>query len=330
MLNFIKNFLNKYCACCFILNEQYIMHNYKKIDINKLLTYQSFSEDFIRSCNEEFLRDKSHPIKKTKILNSISWYYISEYQKLSEDFIREFSNKVDWEQISKYQKLSETFIREFSNEVNWYNISKYQILSEEFIREFSDKVCWVYISWFQKLSEEFIVEHSDKLYWEFISIYQKLSEKFIRENSNKVNWKHVSKHQKLNEEFIREYNLTIPNYCWLYKDKEFKREYIKNNTSYEIVGDKVIAYKTCRSDGYSVFNFQYHYETGKEYEAHADYNTDEPSSFGLSAWTKEKALEYYSKGKLFKVEIDLEDIAAIVHEGKKIRASKIKILEEIC
>jgi hypothetical protein len=49
----------------------------------------------------------------------------------------------------------------------------------------------------------------------------------------------------------------------------------------------------------------------------------------LSAWTKEGALEYHSSGKLFKVEIDLKDIAAIVHDGNKIRASKIKILEEI-
>jgi hypothetical protein len=32
---------------------------------------------------------------------------------------------------------------------------------------------------------------------------------------------------------------------------------------------------------------------------------------------------------LFKVEIDLEDIAAVVYEGNKIRASKIKILEEV-
>jgi hypothetical protein len=329
MLNLIKSYLNKHCACFFILNEQYIINNYKKINFNKILTYQSFSEEFIRSCNEEFLRDKTYPIKKTKILNSTSWYYISEYQKLSESFIREFSDKVDWENISQFQKLSEEFIIEFFDKVNWYNISKYQKLSEKFIRENSNKVSWYLISFFQKLSEAFIIEFSDKVEWNLISIYQKLSEEFIRRYSDKVNWYNISQYQKLSPEFIKEFNLEIPETCWLYKDKEFKRKYIQENTSYEIIGDKVIAYKSCRGDGYSAFNFQYYYEVDGEYECHADYNIDEKDSFGLSAWTKRSALEYYNCGKLFKVEIDLEDIAAIVHNHNKIRASKIKILEEI-
>ena len=43
----------------------------------------------------------------------IDWFWISEYQKLSEDFIREFKDKVNWYWISEKQKLSEDFIREF-------------------------------------------------------------------------------------------------------------------------------------------------------------------------------------------------------------------------
>jgi hypothetical protein len=257
------------------------------------------------------------------------WDKISVKLGLTEEFIRENANKVYWELISQYQKLSEVFIIEFSNEVSWGIISKYQKLSERFIRENSDRVNWKYISIYQKLSEKFIRENIDKVGWCFISIYQKLSEEFILEFSNKVSWTRISLYQKLSPEFIKEYNLDIPETYWLYKDNEYKREYIKNNTSYEIIGDKVIAYKTCRSDGYSCYNFQYHYEVGGEYEAHADYNIDDENSFGLSAWTKEGALKYHSTGKLFKVEIDLEDIAAIVHDGNKIRASKIKILEEI-
>ena len=114
----------------------------------------------------------------------------------------------------------------------------------------------------------------------------------------------------------------------MYKDIEWKRKYIQDNTEYEIIGNKVIAYKSCRSSGYSTFNFQYYYEVGNEYESHADYNSNKENSFGLSAWTKEKAIEYH-KGKLFKVEIELEDIACIVHGGSKIRASKLRIIEEI-
>lgn len=44
-----------------------------------------------------------------KFQNKISWYYISSYQKLSEEFIREFQDKVDWCWISSEQKLSEEF-----------------------------------------------------------------------------------------------------------------------------------------------------------------------------------------------------------------------------
>jgi hypothetical protein len=105
-------------------------------------------------------------------------------------------------------------------------------------------------------------------------------------------------------------------------------KYIKENTKYKIVNGEVIAYKSCRSDGYSTFNFQYKYEVGKEYESHADCNIDYENSFGLSAWTKEKAIEHCNE-KLFKVGIKLEDIAAIVQDNNKIRARKIRIIEEI-
>jgi hypothetical protein len=260
---------------------------------------------------------------------SQDWDSISCKNYLSEEFIREFSDKVDWFYICKYQKLSEEFIKDYSIQVYWGQISQYQKLSEEFIREYSYKVEWGNISQFQKLRECFIREFSNKVNWCYVSAFQKLSEEFIREFSDKVDWYCISRYQKLSPEFIKEYNLTIPDTCWLYKDKEYKREYIKKNTKYKIIRDKVIAYKSCRSDGYSAFNFQYHYEVGGEYECHANHNINKDNSFGLSAWIKEKALYYYPDEKLFKVEIDLEDIAAIVNNGNKIRASKIKILKDI-
>ena len=235
----------------------------------------------------------------------------------------------DWDLISRTPGLSEEYIRENSDQLYWGIISECQTLSEEIIKEFSDKVNWRYISYYQKLNEKFIKENIYKVDWYGISIYQKLSEEFILEFSEQINWRWISRYQKLSPEFITENKLYIPNSCWLYKDKEFKREYIKKHTEYEIIGDKVIAYKSCRLDGYSCYNFQYYYEAGKEYECHADCNVNDENSFGLSAWTQKMALDYYSKGKLFKVEIDLEDIAAILNNSNKIRASKIKILEEI-
>jgi len=123
--------------------------------------------------------------------------------------------------------------------------------------------------------------------------------------------------------------LKTPESSWLYKSDQEKEDYIRNNTDYEIRDGKVIAYKTCRSDGYSKFNFQYLYKVGNEYESHADYNSDNENSFGLSAWTKEGAIEYCFDGRLFEVEIPLEDLACVVHNGKKIRASKMRIVREL-
>ena len=42
---------------------------------------------------------------------------ISSYQKLSEEFIREFKDKVDWLYICRFQKLSEEFKKEFKKEL---------------------------------------------------------------------------------------------------------------------------------------------------------------------------------------------------------------------
>ena len=52
-------------------------------------------------------------------------------------------------------------------------------------------------------------------------------------------------------------------------------------------------------------------------------------SFGLSAWTMEKALDYCSKGDLYLVKIYIEDIGAIVHDGTKIRCFRQTFLEKI-
>jgi len=111
--------------------------------------------------------------------------------------------------------------------------------------------------------------------------------------------------------------------------KEEKLEYIKNNTDYEVVDNEyIIAYKSCRDNGYSKYNFQYRYEVGKTYESHCDCNLGYENSFGLSAWTREGALEY-CKEKLFKVRVNVEDIGAIVHNNNKVRCFKLTILEEV-
>lgn len=149
---------------------------------------------------------------------------------------------------------------------------------------------------------------------------------------NAVDWYSISVWQNLSEPFIREFKDRVrlnPN-SWLYASDSVKLEFIKTKTDYEIVDNDtaIIAYKSCRSDESSYFNYQYKYETGKSYESHCDCNLDNDNSFGLSAWTKEKAIEYCNE-KLFKVKIKISDIGAIVQDFNKIRCFKLEILEEV-
>jgi hypothetical protein len=240
--------------------------------------------------------------------------------------IEEFEDIVDWDDISIYQKLSEGFIREFKNKFDWGHISEFQKLSEDFIREFEDKVNWSNISMYQKLSEGFIREFEDKVNWVWISAFKKLSEGFIREFKNEVIWDYISAFQKLSEGFIREFKLKINPDNWLYKDKGFKLEKIKETGLYEFIdSNHILAYKGIRSDRYSNFNFQYRYLTGETYECHCDC-TDDENSFGLSAWTEEKAREHCEK-LIIKVKINVVDIGRVVHNGGKLRCFKFTVLD---
>ena len=124
----------------------------------------------------------------------VDWFWVSQYQKLSESFIEKHIDKVEWYYISSNQKLSESFIDKYNDKVSWTRISTNQILSEEFIEKYTDKVNWFCISQYQKLSESFIEKHIDKVNWSCISIYQKLSEKFVEKYYDKLNWYHILKY----------------------------------------------------------------------------------------------------------------------------------------
>ena len=78
----------------------------------------------------------------------------------------------------------------------------------------------------------------------------------------------------------------------------------------------------------SVYKCGFSYEVGKTYTSHCDCNIDNEDSFGLSAWTKEKALEYHNSGILLKVLIPIKDIGVIVHNNGKIRTRSLKVCEQ--
>ena len=213
----------------------------------------------------------------------------------------------------------------------WENISMDRYLSKFFIEEFQDKVDWECISACQRLSEDFIEKYQDKVDWGCISVYQKLSESFIEKYQDKVDWECISAYQHLSDSFIEKYkdklNMDYINDSWRYKPTEFKKEQVINTGLYDCHDDYFIAYKGIRSDNYSAYNFQYQYFVGNTYECFADYS-DDKSSFGLSAWTYEKAKKYCNE-KIIKVKIYYKDVARVVHNGGKIRCSKFEVLEEV-
>ena len=87
-----------------------------------------------------------------------------------------FADKLDWAYISQYQKLSESFIREFKDKVDWEEITLYQNLSEDFIREFKDYVDWNYITTHNNARSLIRRLDRDELLQEIVKDYLKLND----------------------------------------------------------------------------------------------------------------------------------------------------------
>ena len=261
--------------------------------------------------------------------NYNDWEWLSKYEHLSEDFIREFKDNVIWYWVSQHQHLSEDFIREFKDRVHWGCISDYQNPSEDFIREFKDRVDWACISAYQHLSGDFIREFADQVYWDLISQHQHLSEGFIREFKDRVDWDWISRYQRLSKEFIKEFKDII--YIrwiadsWHYKSTEEKKKAVINTGLYECHKDYFIAYKGIRADRYSKYNFLYQYLKGETYETWCDCSADE-NSYGFSVWTENGAMNYCDE-LVVRVKVRYEDVGRVVYNGGKIRCFKMKVLD---
>ena len=261
-----------------------------------------------------------------KYADDVDWESISMYQKLSETFIEKHTDEVDWENISIYQKLSEKFIEKYADEVDWQGVSYRQKLSENFIGKHIDDVDWIGICKYQKLSEGFIEKYAGEVVWHYISIYQQLSEDFIRRHKKELFFDDIARHQVISKEFARELDVTSAflqhNNCL--KPASYWKDTVEATGLYECHDDYFYAYKGIRSDRYSRKNFQYRYLPGETCECFSDYSDDE-NSFGLSAWTKEKAADYCNE-LVIKVKIYYEDVTAVVHDGGKIRCKKLTVL----
>jgi len=104
-------------------------------------------------------------------LDDHSWWEISRFYNLDDDFIREFPDQLDWQTMSEFQSLSESIISEFRYDVDWITIYRTQKLSEDFIKLFDDYVYWFFISSHQSLSKSFILENRHSICFNVLPNY---------------------------------------------------------------------------------------------------------------------------------------------------------------
>ena len=177
---------------------------------------------------------------------------------------------------------------------------------------------------------------ADRVNWWRISANQSLSEEFIREFSGRVNWWCISRSQLLSEEFAKEFSDRIqPDHRqdnWLYADRATKLRHIREKapefeTQEDENGPFIVAYKATQKGGRSDYRPSIRYEVGGIYESRCHHDMREENSFGLSAWTREGAQSHVPGGELYRVKIYVDDIGAMVHDGRKIRCKRQRFLE---
>ena len=243
-LNIVKISSYKY------LSEEFMTEHKDLLDWRILTITQKLNNDFIL-LNMDVITDDMISVMSftvflsmevlTKYVHNslyVNWYNISEFQKLSEEFIEKHINELELTFLCTNQKLSEEFIRKYVKKNDLNLIFKYQKLSEEFIKEliksnnvynsgyYKVKLIWGNIFRYQKLSEGFIEKYKLFSLENINSIceYQKLSESYMRRNIEILKWEEISKHQKLSEEFIEE-NIDKMNMIFLIENQDLSEEF---------------------------------------------------------------------------------------------------------
>jgi hypothetical protein len=186
------------------LPESFFAKHIKKLTISFLASNSTISESFIRQREHIF---------KEKVLNHI---YLNP--NISEDYIRELSERKDWCD-SNYEIIirnNETVTEDFwksvlpkikNNEKLLLNLAKKDNISLEFIMSFENlinnkKDLWDIISSSKKFSPEFFNLHKDNFSFLELSNNDTLSDDFIFEHLDKFDINKISSNPALTEDLI--------------------------------------------------------------------------------------------------------------------------------
>ena len=238
ILNTIKENYNseeywKYVIEKVHLSNDFILENIEHLNLDYILKYQKIDSDIIS--NNKFIkhiidRDYVNTLVRYQtisfqtldylILNgyvdSEFWNIISQYQILTNEYIRKYDDKLNWKLISTYQNIDLDLITDYLDKIDLnnipLNISSSSLINSNTITLFEKYPIWDNIACLNNLSNDTVFNSFEKLsHNSIINIlsYRELDDKFIMKIIEKFNdpeiWKLISMNQTVTTSFIDKY-----------------------------------------------------------------------------------------------------------------------------
>jgi len=219
------------------LSNDFILEHIQHLNLDYILKYQKIDSEIIS--NNKFLQniiDRDHVNTLVRyqtisfqtldyiILNGYVdtdfWNIISQYQNLTNEYIRKYDDKLNWKLISTFQNIDLLLITDYLDKIDWknipLNISSSSIINNNTITIFENFPIWDNIACLNNLSNDILFKYFDKLsYNSIINIlsYRDLNQTFIKKIIEHFNdesvWKLISMNQTLDFDFVKDHTGTI-------------------------------------------------------------------------------------------------------------------------
>jgi hypothetical protein len=319
------------------LSESFIEKNIKKINILSLSAYVKLSPEFIdryidmldleilvkRQFLPDWLIEKHIELFKVSFFSKLDNKNITylklcgRHQILEEDLIKKYIEYFDFEDLIRNQPLSAFFLEDNVEKINFKLISCFQVLSENFIEKHLEKFTFKHLAKYQKLSEEFIDKYFNNFVKDeaisYLCKYQALSKKIVNKYIKLLDEEALGKYQMLPKGFLSKNGVKVSEENWFHKSKNFKINYLKNNTKCEIVDNNyIIAYMGVRYKNYALDNFRNKFLVDVKYKASCNDYIEGRKGSGFMVWLDPDLADlFYDSDKVLKVKVNIKDISYI-------------------
>lgn len=262
-------------------------------EIGESIGFQTNAKNYRKAFYDKYIRD---------------FKYDHNYDLLIEyvDLINIFNieNDIHWANMSR-KKLTEEFIRKYSDNLDMYLVTVYSDLSESFIREYIDVLNIDTICQYQYLSMNFIDGFRDIINWDLVSKYQFLTEYFIEKNCNDVNWKHIfeNKKLKLTSEFRNKYQYKIEYADKIITSSDLLLEKIQK-TFFEPVNNNILDKNINKTNLYKVIQNCPGYTIDMLYDNHTHINFDDYQNVFSPQYFLRNGEAVFINDKLYRIKDD--------------------------